>query len=307
MGRDLSRHASNALGDAGQFVEIETRVLDDTHAVPGFNRGAHFVNKLQQELGLSIAGKNIADLGAGYGSNALACAAAGASHVVALDASADRVKEIALRAKQQGLSVEAIHANLLLPFAERLQEPVDVALLIGVVEYAGLWQLDQSVDELQGKVLRHAFESLKPGGILIMATKNRLWPSFMWRDIHTGQPLVNILPRSLADRLSLRLDGKPYREHVRSPQGWSKIVQNAGFRNVTTYVPIFSYQYPLMITKRLTVAQLRSAGHRSLVEGEYQLPDVAYGRLSMAKALLIGLSSMLHLPISHSLIVVAER
>lgn len=283
---------------------METLVIpvrDDAREFPRYDRGREFIDLLAG-LGANVQGRRVAELGAGYGSIARAAARAGAAQVYALDVQGERIEEAARRAGAEGFSVEPIRANLLDPPPDLPQ--VDLALLIGVVEYAGLWDETEPVESLQRRVFETAYQMLAPGGTLIVGTKNRLWPTFALRDVHTRRPLVNILPRPLADRLSRRFDGAPYRHHLHTPRGWVNLLREAGFSRVECSYPYFSYQFPLLAVDRPRFGDIPHLWRHDVP------PDVAravYGRFPRLKAYAIAAAAAAGLPLTHSVLLKAQK
>ena len=251
---------------------------------------------------MPIAGRRVAELGAGFGSIARASARAGAAQVFAVDVQGERVEEASRRARVEGLTVEPVQANLLSPAADLPQ--VDVALLIGVVEYAGLWSLDEPVSLLQRRVFETAFQMLAPGGTLVVGTKNRWWPTFAVRDVHTGQPLVNALPRALANVLSRRTNGSPYRYHLHSPKGWADLLRAAGFSRVQCLYPYFSYQFPLLAVKKPTFADV---GRLRQLDVPPDVAGAVYGRFPRLKAYTMAASAAIGIPVTHGVILTAQK
>lgn len=279
---------------------VEIPVRDDATEFRAFDR-APMVLAALAGIGVSPAGKRVVDLGAGFGSLSLACASI-ASSVVAVDIHPDRIAAINARSNDAGLKVEARVADLLQQTLGDVR--ADMAFMFGVAEYAGLWNLSEDVAALQGKVFRSAFDSLRPGGKLVFGSKNRAWIRFLARDANTGQPLVNALPRRAADLLSRRMSGKPYRQHIHTPNGWSKLIEAAGFTNVKTFSPYLSYQFPVKIVSR---PSLRDAGELKRLNLSPDARRVAWGKLGMAKARFMGIAGVVGIPMTHSVIVVAEK
>lgn len=280
---------------------LEIPARDDVTELRSFRRGERFI-KLLEDVGVDVAGQNVVDLGAGFGSLSLAAAKAGAQNVVAVDVDAGRLQAVAVRAAAQEAEVQVLRANLLEGVPE--VRHAHVALLVGVVEYAGLWDRSAPVRELQRRVFKTAFDCLLPGGHLVFGSKNRLWPRFVVKDANTSQPLVNVLPRRIADRLSLRLAGVPYRHHIHSPRSWAKALGEVGFDPVDCYFPFLSYQLPLRFAGRPSCSDLRLARAQLQTREDY---ESAWGRLgSLRAALMIG-SATLKLPVSHSVVAVATK
>ena len=274
---------------------------DDAAEFPTFGRGSRFLSLLEG-VGVVVQQRRVLDLGAGYGSIAIAAAQAGAASVVACDANIDRLREVAQRAAQAGIEVDTRRENLLEP-SSRIP-PADLALLIGVVEYAGLWGSQSPVEQLQTQVFETAYRALETGGVLIFGSKNRAWPRFLFKDAHTGRPFVNSIPRALADMLSRRIDGRPYRHYLHTPFGWGRLLRAAGFRNLTIYYPYFSYQFPVRIVERPSFRVICDLWRLQLHIDERA---VAMGSLWFPKALLMALASLVHVPLSQSVIIKAEK
>lgn len=275
--------------------------LDDVGGGPTIDRGASFLSLLD-DIGVSVAKRTVVDLGAGYGSLAIAASKAGAARVVAVDVNDERLAAVRRRASAAGAPVEVAKENLLDAAFEL--PPADVAFLIGIVEYAGLWSLDQPVEQLQLRVFSSVYRLLAPGGVLVFASKNRLWPGFTLGDVHTGQPIVNALPRQLAERLSQLLANRSYRHYIHSPAGWTKMIRRAGFRSIESYVPYLSYQFPLLLERQPSVEAIRRLRAMSLSQDEARL---ALGRLWLPKAMLMALGGLVHVPLTHGVIITARR
>lgn len=285
--------------DHAEFLEIP--VLDDANGSGTRGRGADMLGQLAA-IGVDTRGRRVVDLGAGFGSLSMASARAGARRVVAVDVHPGRLEAIDQRARLSGLRISTLQMNLLDDWTGTAD--ADVAFLVGVVEYAGLWNLDAPPAQLQEKVIRTAFAALRPGGVLVLATKNRAWPAFAYRDAHTQQPLVNCLPRGLADRVSMLRSEGPYRLHIHSPTGWAALVRSAGFSDVSLYVPYFSYQMPILVVDRPRFRDVVTI-RRWPKQGEERA--VATGRAWLVKAVLMALASLFRIPLSHSIVIVATK
>ena len=232
----------------------------------------------------------------------LACAEAGATDVLAVDINQARLDAIACRGVASGVHVRTHLANLLEPWAGPTD--ADIAFLVGVVEYAGLWDESAAVGDLQLAIFRAAFDSLTPGGLLVFGSKNRLWPRYLLKDANTAQPLVNALPRARANQVSQWLSGKPYRHHIHSPDGWAALMVSAGFDAVDTYVPFFSYQFPLKLVQRPSLQDVRDI-RRIPMSTEQRA--VAWGRAGFIRAGITVGAGVLGLQIGSSTVVIARK
>ena len=266
-----------------------------------FDRGTQLFGHLSQ-MGITINGRRVIDLGTGFGFLPIAAAKAGAASVTAVDANQARLDAVAQRATDSGLAVTTVEANLLDGGAALPRS--DLAFLIGVVEYAGLWDLGRAPSELQVRVFRTAYETLVPGGTLVFGSKNRLWPSQTVRDIHTRLPLVNALPRAWADRLSQTIAGKPYRHHIHSPRAWEKLLRAAGFTDIELFIPYYSYQLPVLIQRRGTFDAIARIRGMQLSDEERA---AAIGPRWLPKAVLMGVGGSIGVPLAHSVLFKAVK
>lgn len=292
-------HPQPFIADLATQPRIPAR--DDADEFSEYRRPRRFLDLLAP-LGIEVRGARVADLGTGFGSIAIECARSGAREVIAFDANLERLAIVDERAAAAGVHVKTRQINLLSGHPEGLE--ADLAILIGVVEYAGLWDETREPSDLQREVFQTALSILRPGGVLVFGSKNRIWPRFIVDDIHTRLPLVNVLPRRAADALSRRLRGVPYRHHIHGARKWESLLREAGFSEVRTYRPYFSYQLPLLIPERPTLRLVGALRRLSLSDEEAQ---AARGSRWLPKALLMGLTGDLRLPVSHSVLMLARK
>lgn len=278
---------------------------DDVLAAPAANRGATVARLLGDDVGVVFDGAAVLDLGCGYGSIALAAVALGAD-VTAMDRDRDRLSTLEARAHTAGLNVDLVHGELAsLPFADNR---FDVAFLLGVVEYAGLGDDRRSVRSSQAQVLAEAHRVLRPGGTLILGSKNRLWPPFALRDPHVGLPLVNVLPRRAADVMSRCIGGARYRQHIYSRTGWRRLLQTAGFARVECFVPVFSYQYPVAILRDPQFRDFQQALRRSRdLSPQYVARAALAGRRGLVKAIVASAGERLSISLTHGVLLKATK
>jgi len=275
-------------------------IRDDRSEFPSVDRAPFFLGMLE-DFGVDFRGKRIVDLGAGFGTIAMALARSG-SDVAAIDAGERQLDELKRRALNDGIELQVYSGNLIsdaLPVTD-----VDLALLVGVVEYAGMWSDTEPVEQLQVKVLKTALNTLRPGGTLVLCTKNRIWPVFAFRDVHTKLPLVNVLPRPIAEKLARRLTGEPYRLYIHSPKKWQSLLHEAGFERSEVAYPYFSYQYPVGISQKPAIRDFMK------LQEPNDAPSLAYithGRFWKLKAVAMGLAHSIGVPFSNSVVIKATK
>jgi SAM-dependent methyltransferase len=264
------------------------------------NRGRIFLEALRA-VGIEAGGRRVADLGAGFGPISLAAAEAGAD-VIAIDAAPERLSRLERDASAADVQLRTIRANLLDPLP--IQGERDLAFLVGVVEYAGLWDRQTSPNLLQARIFRHALASLTPGGTLVFASKNLLWPRFVVRDAHYGAPLLDILPLRAAEVLARRILQRDYRHRIHTPFGWKRMVRQAGFTDVEGYVPFGSYQFPAHIARAPSWHDL------SIVRSRRRTDPVVranLGGLWVLKAMASIAPAAVGLHVAHGIVVIARK
>ncbi len=222
-------------------------VKDDplTH---GVERGQWLLRHLESAIGRDV-GTQMLDIGCGYGGLSIAWANKGKS-AVALDADRRNLAVLTERLRLGEAAPGKIFPILGSAFAIPLPDAtMDLALMIGVIEWVGYGDSSRGVHDVQVAALKDTFRVLRPGGLLVIGTKNRLFPRYFWRDAQLKVPLVNALPRRLANWVTLRLWGYPYRGYVYGYRKWKHLVAAAGFTAPEILVPIFTYQFPLFFAR----------------------------------------------------------
>jgi len=226
--------------------QIRPYSLDDP-STRGVERGRLLFKGLM-ETGVDI-GTRLLDVGCGFGGLSISYAKMGKTSF-ALDADPRNIEVVKsrLRSGEHGPgNIFPVSASALrIPLAT---DSVDLALMIGVVEWLGYSDPSRRVSDVQTSALREVCRVIRPGGALIVGTKNRLFPRYFWSDAQLKKPLLNLLPRQGANWLSTRLYGHEYRGYVYSYWGWQRLFRKAGFVVSQPLVPIFTYQYPLLLAK----------------------------------------------------------
>ena len=97
------------------------------------------------------------------------------------------------------------------------------------------------------------------------------------------------------------MSGRPYRYLIHSPGGWLRLLEETGFHTSRVYLPCFSYQYPLLMTQR---ANWKTMSTISALQIDPAIARLALGRWWRAKGALMAVAGALHLPVSHSVVLV---
>jgi SAM-dependent methyltransferase len=142
---------------------------------------------LIERYGGALPGRRILDLGSGMGGASVAMALAGAAPL-AFEYNRAYCDIIRLRAARYAMSLPVVNgAGERLPFADA---SFDMAICWDVVEHV------QNPEQLLAELAR----VLRPGGRALLTVINR----YAFRDPHYHMPLLNWLPRSLAEALIAR-------------------------------------------------------------------------------------------------------
>ena len=165
--------------------------------------------------------------------------------VVALDTTHEALEFLTLVKAQDGLdnlvpvcSGDPLH----LPFADQYY---DWVILNAVFEY-----LPESIDEPDVRhahvlALKELRRILKPGGRLYLATKNRFsHQNWLGSQDHNGLRFTALLPRSLANFISVKMHRGAYRTITYSFREYRRLVDEAGFGSARFYWPVPDLWYP---------------------------------------------------------------
>jgi SAM-dependent methyltransferase len=201
-------------------------------------------------------GRRLLDVGCGYGGISLAYARGGRT-AFAMDIREQNLSVVRSRTAKgeavDGTIVPLGGSALEVPLRE---ESVDLVLLIGVLEWVGYSRRTGPVSDLQRRALRECARVVRPGGRLVIGTKNRLFPRYLWSDAQVRKPIVNGLPHGVAHLVSRILWGEPYRSRIYSLWGWRRLIAQAGLTVRDVYVPVFNYQFPLVLRRPWQAAAL---------------------------------------------------
>jgi SAM-dependent methyltransferase len=159
--------------------------------------------------------------------------------VVALDATHEALEFLTLVKAQDGLDNLVPVCNgdpLHLPFADQY---FDWTVLNAVFEY-----LPESIDEPDVRqahllALQEFRRVLKPGGRLYLATKNRFsHQNLLGSQDHNGLRFTALLPRALANFVSVKARRGPYRTITYSFREYRRLLDEAGFESTRFYWPV---------------------------------------------------------------------
>jgi SAM-dependent methyltransferase len=183
------------------------------------------------------------DVGAGSGVIAEGLAE-GFEHVVALERDARWCRFIERRLTQDKL------ANVQVVCGDALDIPLgrdrfDLVVVNGVLEWVAEGRPDGSPWDVQRTFLQRLHESLRKDGSIGIAIENRYCLShFFGVTPHGEPPWTVILPRALADGMSRRRRGIPYRTWIYGPWGYLRLLRQCGYRDVSVRQVLPSYHQP---------------------------------------------------------------
>jgi GT2 family glycosyltransferase/SAM-dependent methyltransferase/glycosyltransferase involved in cell wall biosynthesis len=183
-----------------------------------------------------LRGKRVLEVGAGCGAITRYLGET-AREVVAVESNPRRAEIIRARTRDLA-NVTVINDNL---FGFTLEEPADVILLIGMLEYAGVFFAGQ--EEPERALLIHLAGLLKPDGLLLVAAENRLGLKHFAgaaRD-HVGAPDLG----DSDNTASVAAFGK---------NDLQRMLRSAGFARQDIYLPFPDYKLPSVVISPLGAA-----------------------------------------------------
>ena len=209
---------------------------------------ARYITSPARQGGLRLldlrGGERVLDFGCAFGVLALEVAKH-AAVVVALDVTREKIEFLQIVKQQSELDhffPVCSGDPLRLPLPDGF---FDRVILNAVFEY-----LPQSIGERNVRrahllALREVHRVLRPGGHLYLATKNRYGYRLLLGDRdQSGLRFTSVLPRRMANWLTMTRLGRPYRIVTHSFAGYRQLLREAGFSASTFYAPFPSLQYP---------------------------------------------------------------
>lgn len=162
--------------------------------------------------------------------------------VMALDHSTYGTEFIRIRGTQDGISnvFPVIGSVLKLPFPEN---HFDLVVLNGVLEWIGLSDTSEEPTDVQKRLLRETRRVLKPRGYLYLGIENRWSATYFLgqREGHVNLRFISLFPRKIAKVYHKLVKKSDYRVYTHSLRDYLSMLSQAGFRSVSTYVPIPQY------------------------------------------------------------------
>jgi SAM-dependent methyltransferase len=188
--------------------------------------------------------ERVLDFGCAFGVLALEIAKQ-AALVVALDVTREKIEFLQIVKQQRQIDhfFPVCNGNpLRLPFRDGF---FDWVILNAVFEYLPQSIAERDVRRAHLLALTEVHRVLRPGGRLYLATKNRYSyrQLFGERDQY-GLRFTSVLPRRVANWLTITRRGRPYRIVTHSFGGYQRLLGDAGFRASSFYAPFPSLQYP---------------------------------------------------------------
>jgi len=194
----------------------------------------------------------VLDLGPGWGSYTFALSPRVES-VVAADSSLESLEFISLRAKQDGIeNIAPVHIEPLdqgkLPFEER---SFDVVVMNGVLEWVGSYLKGGDPLKIQQKCLKEVGRVLKETGELWIGIENRFGLKYLQGEpddhlrYYSSKKSVSyttVVPRIIANMMTQKALGIPYRTYTHSLWGLKRLLKKAGFKEIEFYYPLEGYR-----------------------------------------------------------------
>jgi len=190
----------------------------DTNSILAAGRGRLLLRLLASEDSGPVHDRDLLDLGAGFGSLAVYFAHLGA-RVVAMDPSETRLSVAARVAATHDLPLTTLVGH-----GESI--PLEDAAFDFVIANNSLCYVTDP--RRREATMREIRRILRPGGWFAMRNPNRLCP----RDQFTGLPLVAMMPRQLASRITKALGRSRSEVYLTSPWGATRELRRAGFVSV---------------------------------------------------------------------------
>jgi len=265
-----------AMGSEEEFenyIKENFKIKHTQEWIIGSGRGEkifQLMDKFNSEFKKSL----ILDLGCGYGGISLFLAKK-AESVIGVDINRESINVAHLRTKiSRGASFSTILSSATnVPLKEA---SVDFVLINGVLEWIPCSKPYQDPMSTQLEALGEVKRVLKRRGRMLLAIENRYYLRY-WlgsKDTHSGLRFVPILPRKVADMVSIVIKGKRYLNRTYSYFELKNILKKLGLTTVKVYMGIPDYVFPEEIVgiddkeeMRKKISSVRQRGSRRVVWG----------------------------------------
>jgi len=208
---------------------------------------------------IDLSEATVLDIGAGWGAVSIPLAKR-AQRVISVDADITRLRFASLRARSLHLdNLVFVHADIT---KLRLRSHVfDAATAIGAMEWIPDPMRNSPPYEAQLDFLGRIHNTLREGGILVMAIENRLSIQYFFGITDHGDlPFTPLLPRRIANAVTKVWNKKPYSHLTHTAASYRRLLESAGFRSTTFYAAIPGYKQPSAIAP-LEAELIKSAAY----------------------------------------------
>jgi len=191
---------------------------------------------------IDLENSKILDIGFGSGGFSLALALQN-SILTNLDISLRRMKEMHNNIVRNDMHniYPLFTSATTLPYKKNT---FDLIIINGVLEYTAIGQ-EGDPRETHISVLKYVRKLLKPGGLFYLGIENRYYLKFLlgYRD-HEEMRFANVLPRNISKYISKTLLKNEVRNYIYSYNEYLKLLEEAGFTNLTFYTALPNYKFP---------------------------------------------------------------
>lgn len=163
---------------------------------------------------------------------------------ISLDYVSEAVQFMGHRYRQDGIkNVRVVRGDgCILPVAEK---SVDLVVVNGVLEWVAEYRRRNDCRSAQLDFLKGIARCLCDGGKVAIAIENRWNISYLCgKSPHGEPPFVALLPRPIARLIHLLIRRKDYRTYIYGHWGYHKLLQEAGFSDIKTFLAVPNYYRP---------------------------------------------------------------
>lgn len=175
-------------------------------------------------------------------------------HVVSVEPVAEMARFTRIRLDQEGLkNVDVLQTTLrVLPFSP---STFDLIVLNGVLEWVREWRGSRSSREAQIEALKDLRRLLKPSGVLVVGSENRIaYTRFLRRTVRPPDPVAGGVVRKFGSLYrKFRRPGfyrplmdpaEGHKPYSHTPHGYLNLLRQAGFPLVELWWPANGYNSP---------------------------------------------------------------